>query len=174
MAKPLTRPATVIKDNHRPVVVKKSFFYVGGAARLRYNVPSGRSGGIGRRAGFRILWAQARGGSSPPFGIRSRRVAIRWRTVDSPLRWWHTFEQVQNPVAANPHIIRWRNDIAIRVPVAILPPERPKGRSYDSSIAETGRKAVNISAPDGVIARNTPYPCGVNLGQKKNRRHVLN
>src|SRR5258707_14217271 len=28
-----------------------------------------RSGGTGRRAGFRSQWAQARGGSSPPFGI---------------------------------------------------------------------------------------------------------
>src|SRR6266513_4186265 len=29
-----------------------------------------RSGGTGRRAGFRSQWAQARGGSSPPFGMR--------------------------------------------------------------------------------------------------------
>src|SRR5205807_7726096 len=28
-----------------------------------------RSGGTGRRAGFRSQWAQARGGWSPPFGI---------------------------------------------------------------------------------------------------------
>ena len=27
------------------------------------------SGGIGRRAGFRILWGNTRGGSSPPFRI---------------------------------------------------------------------------------------------------------
>src|SRR5204863_5014302 len=31
--------------------------------------PIRRSGGTGRRAGFRSQWAQARGGSSPPFGI---------------------------------------------------------------------------------------------------------
>src|ERR1051325_5672022 len=38
-----------------------------------------RSGGTGRRAGFRSQWAQARGGSSPPFGIPSgnRRRALR-------------------------------------------------------------------------------------------------
>ena len=33
-----------------------------------------RSGGTGRRAAFRAQWAQARGGSSPPFGIRFPEV----------------------------------------------------------------------------------------------------
>src|SRR6266481_8484682 len=35
---------------------------------------SRESGGTGRRAGFRILWGKTRGGSSPPFRIRSVRV----------------------------------------------------------------------------------------------------
>src|SRR5207244_1612339 len=34
-----------------------------------FAVPTRRSGGTGRRAAFRAQWAQARGGSSPPFGI---------------------------------------------------------------------------------------------------------
>ena len=34
-----------------------------------------RSGGIGRRAGFRYQWAKARGGSSPLFGIKNIRFA---------------------------------------------------------------------------------------------------
>ena len=37
--------------------------------RLYSAFPTGRSGGTGRRAGFRSQWAQAHGGSSPPFGI---------------------------------------------------------------------------------------------------------
>src|SRR5207249_3497837 len=42
---------------------------------LLFAVPTpSRSGGTGRRAGFRSQWAQARGGSSPPFGIPTRRV----------------------------------------------------------------------------------------------------
>ena len=36
--------------------------------------PARESGGIGRRAGFRILWGNTRGGSSPPFRISSSRI----------------------------------------------------------------------------------------------------
>ena len=36
-----------------------------------------RSGGTGRRAGFRSQWAQARGGSSPPFGMRTTGAGSR-------------------------------------------------------------------------------------------------
>src|SRR5436309_9403645 len=43
-----------------------------------FPAPPRRSGGTGRRAGFRSQWAQARGGSSPPFGISARF----WRLVD--------------------------------------------------------------------------------------------
>src|SRR5436309_15440436 len=43
-----------------------------------FPAPPSRSGGTGRRAGFRSQWAQARGGSSPPFGMSARF----WRLVD--------------------------------------------------------------------------------------------
>jgi hypothetical protein len=45
--------------------------------RRGYLLPPRRSGGTGRRAAFRAQWAQARGGSSPPFGI------LRW--ADGPM-----------------------------------------------------------------------------------------
>jgi hypothetical protein len=38
-------------------------------------IPSRESGGTGRRAGFRILWAHTRGGSSPPFRTPNSRTA---------------------------------------------------------------------------------------------------
>src|SRR5437762_14183029 len=41
-----------------------------------FPAPPSRSGGTGRRAGFRSQWAQARGGSSPPFGMRREVVKV--------------------------------------------------------------------------------------------------
>ena len=42
--------------------------------------PLRRSGGTGRRAGFRSQWVQARGGSSPPFGTtEGRRGTVKQR-----------------------------------------------------------------------------------------------
>src|SRR5262245_37086991 len=63
-------------------------------------VPSGlplsraprESGGTGRRAGFRILWGNTRGGSSPPFRtslkarVPARELAYRSRCADSSAR----------------------------------------------------------------------------------------
>src|SRR5512144_2403922 len=63
-----------------------------------------RSGGTGRRAGFRSQWAQARGGSSPPFGTGKShqpsaigrqlvtwnfRLHLRRPRVDPPLQTAH-------------------------------------------------------------------------------------
>ena len=49
--------------------------YVDAARSARLAFSLCRSGGTGRRAGFRSQWAQARGGSSPPFGtLRGQRA----------------------------------------------------------------------------------------------------
>src|SRR5438105_5456726 len=44
-----------------------------------------RSGGTGSRAGFRSQWAQARGGSSPPFGTTRLDVQTSTRLVSRRL-----------------------------------------------------------------------------------------
>src|SRR5574342_1267537 len=58
-----------------------------------------RSGGTGRRAGFRSQWAQARGGSSPPFGTAGYRLsAIGYQLVAREARFHLPRPRVDPPV----------------------------------------------------------------------------
>ena len=63
---------TGIVQNFRHLNTKSKFYYI--------ILILSRSGGIGRHAGFKIQWAQARGGSSPLFGT------IRLATLAHGLR----------------------------------------------------------------------------------------
>src|SRR5439155_19024866 len=55
--------------------------------RPRATIPSGRSGGTGRRAGLKIRWPSGRVGSIPTFGTRNRSGdRTETRCTDGPAR----------------------------------------------------------------------------------------